>query len=204
MSEGIEPKELAEFLELKDLNQISVRIYYLYYRTLEAFREERDSLFRYSFDTITAVVGGFLGIATFVVFLQQLADIYKGAAVVFTVGVIVILLFVRERLVPRGELAVLRDTVRLGIHLDQLFKQSVEVMWLDKLLENPKGKEMAADFVFDCCTVLQDSISSIEDILASLRKSNKLKEAMEELHIDETLIERRVELGKRLLTQHAK
>lgn len=86
LSEGeIDIAELRDFFELKSLNQISTRVYYLYYRTLTAFREQRDTLFRYSFDTIMAVIDAALVIVALLTFLQGLADIYKVAATLLTV-----------------------------------------------------------------------------------------------------------------------
>jgi len=67
----IDIAELREFLELKDLNQISIRVYYLYYRTLEGLREQRNSLFRYSFDTIMAVIDLFLAFVAFQTFCSN-------------------------------------------------------------------------------------------------------------------------------------
>jgi hypothetical protein len=198
----IDITELRDFLELKSLNQISTRVYYLYYRTLTAFKEQRDSLSKYSFDTIMAVIDGVLAIGALLTFLQGVADVYKVTAILVTATVVVVLFIVRERIRPKGELATLTGTLRLAVHLDQILKQASEVMLLGKVLERKSDDRLVKDLATDNCAVLRDSIDSVERLVKDLGSDKKLEEALEDIHIDRSVLDRRIRLGKSTLEKY--
>jgi hypothetical protein len=200
----IDITELRDFLELKSLNQISTRVYYLYYRTLTAFKEQRDSLSKYSFDTIMAVIDGVLAIGALLTFLQGVADVYKVTAILATATVVVVLFIVRERIKPKGELATLTGTLRLAVHLDQILKQASEVMLLGKVLERRSDDRLVKDLATDNCAVLRDSIDSVERLVRELGTDKKLEEALEDIHIDRSVLDRRIRLGKSTLEKYGK
>jgi hypothetical protein len=140
--------------------------------------------------------------SAFQTFLQGLADLYKTAAVLLLIVVAVLLLFARERLAPRGELATLTETLRLAVHLDQILKQAVEIMLLGRLLKRSPKDQLVKDMASDNCCILSDSIGSVEDLVGKLTKDQKLEKALEEIHIDHTVLQRRIALGKSVLEKY--
>lgn len=143
-----------------------------------------------------AVVGAFCAIATLIVFLQGLADVYKAAVIISALILLASLLVVKEHIAPKGELAELTKTLRLAVHLDQILKQASEIMLLSRLLEKQPDDRLVKDLASDDATVLKYSIDSVEELVKQLSQDQKLEGALEDIHIDDAMLERRVKLGK--------
>jgi len=165
---------------------------------LEGIKEQRGSLFRYSFNTVIAVIEALLAVVTFMTFLQGLAAVYQVTAAVATLVALVILLFLRERIAPSGELTALRETLRLALHLDQILKQASEIMWLTGFLDKHPDNETVRDLAADNCTILRDSIDSAQKLEKQIGEE-ELDEALEDIHIDKAYLRRRLTLGRSVL-----
>jgi len=175
----------------------------MYLRMLEAFKDERKSIAAWSYNTIVAVLGGLSAIGTFI------SGIVQGWFVMTTIAaggitaiIVVLLVWLKKRFIPSGEIAALSETLRLGIHLDQIIKQSSELrLLIEYLNKNPKD-ELASGLAEDAATILEDSIKIIEEIREQLQQKNKWSEALRELHINEDTVKRRIDLGNSLLTKY--
>ena len=194
--------DLSDFYEIKNLDQISIRLYYLYYRMLEAFKEEKISLFKFSFNTITAVTGAFLGFIAIITFLQELDNIYKMIAIIAAIGAVTILLILKQLMQPKDEdFATLSKEIQLGMNLDQIFKQSTECLMLLKLLDKISDKNLVEELIADNITILKRSISYTDELMVQLKKQNRFEKALKSISIDNAFLERRIKFGKSVLSK---
>ena len=196
-------KDISDFLGLKNLDQISIRLYYLYYRLLETLREEKMSFFRYTYDTITAVIGGFLGIVSLYVFIKDLDDIYKASAVGVTIAVIIGLIFLKEMKKPKSkpEYENLSDNLELAINLDQIFKQANQCILLMSMSKKNPGDSDIKDFLSDSYDILKDSITYVEKLTKKMKEEKTLEEALKMIHINQKFLERRIKFGNSVLSK---
>ncbi len=194
-------KDLSNFYEIKSLDQISIRIYFLYYRMLEAFKEEKISLYKFSFDTIIAVTGVFLGFIAIITFLEELDNIYKMSAIGAAIGAVIILLILKQLKLPKDEdFATISTEIELGMSLDQIFKQSTECLLLLKLSDKITDEDdLVKELIADAITVLKSSLDNTDELVTKLKKQNRLDNALKSISIDNAFLERRIKFGKSVL-----
>jgi len=197
-------RDLSNFLNLRNLDQISIRIYYLYYRLIDVLREEQISTFNYSYNTITAVVGGFMGILSLLTFVQNLDDIYKGGAIIATIIVIVVLVWYKGRTKPKKvDYENFTEQVTFAINLDQIFKQANQCLMLINLLKKHENDSEIKDFLSDSYDILQDSLNYVEKLYKDMKKADTFDNDLKSLHINEKYIDRRLKFGKSVLEKSA-
>ncbi len=193
-------KTLGDFFDLKNSDQISGRLYYLYYRVIATLREEQESSFNNSYYTITAIIGGFMGILSLFVFIKDVDDVYKSGIIITSVVVISVLcLYKKFKSKPKPVYDNFEDDVTLAIDLDQIFKQSSECIILMQLLDKNKTDDDLNGFLLDTQIILKKFIEYTEDHKTKLKKEDLYESALETNHIDSDYVERRITFGKSVL-----
>jgi hypothetical protein len=187
------------FIQLKQLDQISIRSYYLYYATKELQSEQRESWFKFAYSLIAGAIGtatGAIGLAGYLLHLGVVGD----AGVIATVIVAATAYPVYSRLRPSRDLQEESLSIRLSIHLDQILKQSVEVSMLAEIPDGGGPKDLVTHLLSDGLSVLLDSVSRVEEIRKEL--GDGLLKALEEIHTTSDTLESRLRLGKDTLKKY--
>lgn len=188
--------DLERFLQIKLLDQISVRSYYQFFAAQEALSQQNQSWFKFMYSTIAAVLGSTTSIVTVVGYFQKIGALAIGgivALLVLAVGVYPIY----TRLRPPKSADVIPDTLRLSIHLDQVQKQSIELLLLDRMQDPLKADEIVQRMKTEDLTILQGSLQTVRKIVRDLGKN--LPKAMKDIHITQEFLEERLQLGDSIL-----
>jgi len=191
-----EESDLERFLQIKLLDQISIRSYYQFYAAQEALSQQEQSWFKFMYSTIAAVMGSTTSIVTVVAYFQKIGVLALGgivALVVLAVGVYP----VYTRLRPPKSADLIPDTLRLAIHLDQIQKQSVELLLLDRMQASLKTDEIVQRMRTEDVTILRGSLHTVRKIVKAL--GTKLPKALKDIHITPEFLEERLQLGDSVL-----
>ena len=189
--------DLQDFLQLQDLNQISTRVFYLYLRPVQASEEDRTTLFNY----FLAILGSITGAGGLIVALLNYGNVrVLDWTLVGSVVIIVILLIVRIVVDPNAKAKQDLNKIWLSLHLDQIEKQSIQILALQSILKRDPNNAYAKELQQDSCTVLRDSLKRVGDIKAI--GDNKLKEALGSIHVSKELLSRRISFGNKTLDEN--
>jgi len=189
--------DLKTFLEFRNLNQISTRVFYLYLRTVEAAEEDRTTLFNY-FLSVLGSIAGAAGLILISLNFGKLAIYYTILGMAIIIGALVI---VRKLIDPNSKAKQHVNKIWLSLYLDQIEKQSMEIIALQNISKDDANSTYATDLSQDCCTILKDNLARVNKIREALGEKN-WKPALESIHITQTFFDRRMNLGKAILQKY--
>jgi hypothetical protein len=190
--------DLRDFLQQRNLNQISTRLFYLYLRTVQASEQDRTTLFNY----LLTLLGTITTVGGFILAVLNLAstDVVIGS-VLGVIIIIVALVIIRKIFDPNRKTKLDLDKIWLSLHLDQIEKQSLEILGLKSILKRDAENTYALELRETSCDILKSSLDRVTEIKKAIGSTN-LPGALKSVHISEDLMNDRMNFGKRILDEY--
>lgn len=165
---------------IHELDIVSTRLYYMYYRLLQSMAGQQESFSKFTLGTVAASV-------SFVATLVNIIPAVEGLDLATRLWVllgsvlfgVLILWGLNQYWIPKTKWEETQATVRLGIHLSEI-RSSIQE--LDLLNTMPRGsRNLASALKSYDLRILDEAIGSIERLIVKLKQMGQYDKALGEI-----------------------
>ena len=191
-SEDKQADRVLSLLLVSGIGQVSNRLYYLYYRTLQSIEGQQESLSKFAFGTIAGSVTFVVTVVNLVTSIQAVdvgikLIVLLGSAVASAVT----LWTVYQYWIPKGKWEDTQATVRLEIHLSEIRSVMRDLRILRSMI--PRTNQVAQDLEQNDRRILSIAIDHVTRLRKKLEPRGQYLEYLKSIKENENSVNQLIE-----------